>query len=280
MLNTANGKQPLNVSFELEKRKLLALYGPSGVGKTTILRILAGLTGIENGCIEVNGETWYDPAAKKYKAVQQRSIGFVFQDFALFPNFTVKQNLEFALQKGDNKKFINELIEIMELQQLQKSKPATLSGGQKQRVALARALVRKPELLLLDEPLSAIDNELRLKLQDILINIHRRFHLTTVLVSHDIAEIIRLSDTVIVLESGEIKQQGSPADIFFNQQENNKFFLRGDLISIKKTESNFEVAILHGNEIIKFEVEKVNGLEKGDKVIITSEVFKPVIQKC
>src|ERR1700753_4252737 len=123
LLQTVEGKMPLDISFNLEKGELLSLYGRSGAGKTTILRILAGLTSAEKSFIEVDDEVWDDSANKKHIAVQKRSIGFVFQDYSLFPNLTVKENLEFALQKNEDKKIVNELLELMELEQLQKSKP-------------------------------------------------------------------------------------------------------------------------------------------------------------
>ena len=174
MLQTADGELPLDVSLTFEKGQFIAIYGNSGAGKTTILRILAGLTEAEKVQIKVGDEVWDDSQKKFHLPVQKRSIGFVFQDFALFPNLTVKENLEFALSKNDSKGIVPELIELMELQSLQNSKPQNLSGGQKQRVALARAIVRKPEILLLDEPLSALDDEMRFKLQDYILKIHQK----------------------------------------------------------------------------------------------------------
>src|SRR5882724_2547345 len=161
MLQTADGKLPLDLSFELNKGSILTIYGNSGAGKTTVLRILAGLTEIGSGHIEVDGEAWRNTDRKINLPARKRSVGLVFQDFALFPHLTIKENLEFALQKREDRRLVEELIELMELQQLQRSRPANLSGGQQQRVALARAIVRKPRLLLLDEPLSSLDDEMR-----------------------------------------------------------------------------------------------------------------------
>lgn len=214
LLLTSFGRQELDVTFELEKGQLLTLYGPSGAGKTTILRILSGLTDIISGQITVDGETWRDTQLKINVPTKRRSIGLVFQDFAIFPHFSVEQNLRYALPKGDDTRLMDELIELMELGPLRDARPAFLSGGQQQRVALARAIIRRPRLLLLDEPLSALDDDMRQRLQDYIEMIHRRFELTTVLVSHHLPEILRLSHQVIWLDKGKIKQQGVPEAVF------------------------------------------------------------------
>jgi molybdate transport system ATP-binding protein len=139
-LHTSNGSLPLDIAFNLAKGSLFTIYGDSGAGKTTILRILAGLTEIESGHIEVDGEVWYDTDQGINKPANKRSIGFVFQDFALFPHLNVKQQLEFALQKGDDKNLVSELIELMELTSLQDRRPSFLSGGQQQRIILSKPI--------------------------------------------------------------------------------------------------------------------------------------------
>src|SRR5580692_2043583 len=208
MLHTSHGDQVLDIAFELGKGRLLTLYGSSGAGKTTILRILAALTDIDSGYIEVDGEVWYDRQNKVAVPARKRSIGLVFQDFALFPHFTVKEQLIFALPKGGDKTIVNELLELMELGSLQDRLPSRLSGGQQQRVALARAIARKPRLLLLDEPLSALDDEMRFKLQEYILMAHRHYRLTTIFVSHHLPEVFRLADEAILLEKGRIGGQG------------------------------------------------------------------------
>jgi len=218
MLLTSYGRLMLDVAFELEKGQLLTLYGPSGAGKTTILRILSGLTDIVSGQIIIDRETWLDTRQKIDLPTQKRSIGFVFQDFALFPHLSVKENLRYALPKGDDRRLMDELIELMELGPMQDVRPAFLSGGQQQRVALARAIVRRPRLLLLDEPLSALDDDMRHRLQDYIERIRRHFELTTVLVSHHLPEILRLSDKVIWLDKGKIRQEGTPEMVFSNSK--------------------------------------------------------------
>jgi molybdate transport system ATP-binding protein len=194
----------LEVDLQLYPRELLALTGPSGSGKTTILRILAGLEKRATGRLTVQGELWQDSAQGFFLAPQQRSIGVVFQDYALFPNMSVLQNLQFALPKTENQALIEELLEVMDLQELKTAYPRELSGGQQQRVALARALVRRPKLLLLDEPLSALDTQMREHLQTFIRLLHERYALTTLLISHHPEEIQRLADRVIVMEKGKI----------------------------------------------------------------------------
>lgn len=280
-LHAGSGIMQVNFEYAIKEGEFVSIYGASGAGKTSILRMLAGFFKPDAGTIAFNNEMWFDSTKKINLPPQKRSAGFVFQDYALFPNMSVKENLEFALQKGESKNIIDELLNLTELEQFNSRRIQTLSGGQKQRVALARALVRKPKLLLLDEPLSAIDNELRAKLQHILINIHRRYHLTTILVSHDVSEIIRLSDKTIFLENGSIKKSGEPVAMFFPETSNEKFSIEGNIIKIEKLESDYRVTVLSGNQTVKIKVveSQAKDLNKGDKIMVSSKVFEPVIQK-
>ncbi len=280
ILNTTQGKMPLDVSFTLEHGQLISLFGKSGAGKTTILRILAGLTNADESFIEVDNEIWDDTKKKIHLPAQTRSIGFVFQDYALFPNLTVKENVQFALQKKSDRKIVPELLELMELQQLQHNKPTRLSGGQQQRVALARAIARRPKILLLDEPLSALDDEMRFKLQDYIFKAHLHYKLTTILVSHHLPEIFRLSDNVIILDKGKIIKQGKPLDVFTEQKMSSKFNVTGEIIDITKNDIVYIVSVLSMNNIIKIiaTADEINNLKVGQKVLVTSKVFNPMIQ--
>ncbi len=212
-LFSALGKMQLDVEFTIQEGELVTLYGPSGAGKTTVLRMLCGLSTPDEGRISVRGQPWLDSAKKINLKPQHRDIGIVFQDYALFPNLTVKENLRYALKKGQPDAIVNELLEMMELTNLYDKKPELLSGGQRQRVALARAIVRKPRILLLDEPMSALDTALRVKIQDYILRVHEQFKLTTILVSHDIMEVIRLSNRVLLMDHGKIISQGGPTEI-------------------------------------------------------------------
>ena len=278
-LLTSSGKLEMNISCQLEKGKLLTLYGPSGAGKTTLLRVLSGLTEINSGRVEVDGDIWCDTEKKINIPTRKRSIGMVFQDFALFPHLTVKANLEYALQKGDDRKLVDELIDLMELGPLQDRKPSFLSGGQQQRVALARAIVRRPRLLLLDEPLSALDDEMRFRLQDFILKAHRTYELTTILVSHYLPEIFRLSDEVIVLEKGCIERKGTASNIFMEEKISNKFKTTGEIVGIVAADIVYIVSVLSGNTIVKVIATaiEVAGLHVGQKVIVASKAFNPII---
>jgi len=280
MLHTADGNLPLDISLTFEKGQFVSIYGKSGAGKTTILRILAGLTEAENVYIKVGNEVWDDSQRKYHLPVQKRSIGFVFQDFALFPNLTVEENLEFALSKNESTAIISELIELMELQSLQHSKPQQLSGGQKQRVALARAIVRKPEILLLDEPLAALDDEMRFKLQDYILKIHQKYQLTTLMISHSIAEIFKLSDKVIFLEKGKITKEGIPNTVFAEQKISSKFQITGEIISITKSDILYVIQVSSGNNIVKVtaSADEAQDYAVGQKVLVASKAFNPIIQ--
>ena len=145
-LISQSGEIVLNVSTQIKEKEFITVFGESGAGKTTFLRIIAGLTVPDRGYIEVNGKVWFDSKRGINLPPQKRKIGFVFQDYALFPNMTVEENILFAMEKRDTA-FLEELIEIVNLKKLRNRKPDTLSGGQKQRVALSRAIARKPEIL-------------------------------------------------------------------------------------------------------------------------------------
>jgi len=205
-MKTSDGQVMLNVQTEIKKNELVCLTGHSGSGKTTLLRILAGLTSPDSGYIEFNGIVWYNSEAKINLHPRKRNVGYMFQDYALFPNMSVKQNIAFA-QKTKRTDEIDYLLETFGLIELGKQKPDQLSGGQKQRVALARALASQPDLLLLDEPLSALDNEMRQNLQQEIKKAHEMLHSVSVVVSHDADEVRKLGTSVIRLRNGSVLTQ-------------------------------------------------------------------------
>jgi len=280
-LKAPGGELLLKVDCEIATGSFISLYGASGVGKTSLLRILAGLLSPDKGHIEVNGRIWLDTDEGIDLKPQQRKIGFVFQDYALFPNMTVRENRFYALPKVNETEIADELMEVIELTELQNRKPDTLSGGQKQRVALARALVGRPEILMLDEPLSALDYAMRQKLQDHILEVHRKFNLTTILISHEISEIFRLSDKIYVLENGKVTREGTPLEIFSGKEVSGKFKFTGEVISIEKEDVIYVVSVLIGNDTVKVvaDVSEIEQFKVGDKVLVASKAFNPLIEK-
>ena len=202
-----------NIDFSIEKGEFITLLGPSGCGKSTLLRSLAGLNKVDAG------EIWVDQENITDTGPQLREIGMVFQSYALFPNMTVIDNVAFGLKmKGINKTEARaeakRMIDLVELDGKELFYPRALSGGQRQRVALARALVVKPRILLLDEPLSALDAKIRKSLRQQILNIQRELNLTTVFVTHDQEEAMLLSDRIFLMNEGAIVQQGKPEEIY------------------------------------------------------------------
>lgn len=291
MLHTAQGPQLFDVSFDLPHGRLLAVYGSSGSGKTTLLRILAGLTETASGHISMDGEVWLDHPHKPDRPrglpgpgpvdlpTRRRSIGFVFQDFALFPHLTVRGQLEFALPKHADRSIIDELLTLMELEELQHRRPALLSGGQQQRIAIARAIARRPRLLLLDEPLSALDEEMRSKLQNYIGIAHRHYKLTTILVSHYLPEILSLSDEAIILESGKVSDRGAPATLFPKDRIIGDIRLSGQIIDIIPAGNTSIVNVLSAGSTIRVVAPTGDAanLHIGQNVTITYHHFNPAI---
>lgn len=189
----------LELEYALPEGGFLGVRGPSGSGKTTLIRCLAGLDRPEAGYLRVGEDTWYDSSMNVFIRPQKRRIGYVAQDYALFPNMTILGNILYA--NPDRDKAIR-LLELTRLEAQAHQFPRELSGGQRQRTALARALAREPELLLLDEPLSALDEELREELGDEIRRIQRTTGITAVMVSHSKAEVSRLCSEVLELRAG------------------------------------------------------------------------------
>lgn len=201
------------INVFIKDGEFVTLLGPSGCGKTTLLRIIAGFEKADEGEVVLSGKVISDRSPSK------RPINTVFQSYALFPHLNIFNNIAFGLKshkvpKDEIERRVNKMMEIVNITDLAKEMPATLSGGQKQRVALARALVNEPDILLLDEPLSALDANLRKKLQVELRELQRKTDTTFILVTHDQDEAIAVSDRILVMYKGQIIQDGSPEDIY------------------------------------------------------------------
>jgi len=229
---TSEGKTTLEVCTEIEAHELICLFGHSGAGKTTLLRILAGLTKPDKGRVVFGDTVWFDSEKKINIPPQQRNVGFMFQDYALFPNMSVERNIRFA-QKEKDKNAVEELLNLFGLKTLRSQSPNQLSGGQKQRVALARALAQKPAILMLDEPLSALDVEMRIALQGEIRKAHQMLNTITLMVSHDVNEAMNLASSVIFIKNGKVISRGKPSDAFSQciSPENLQLFSSGPFIS-------------------------------------------------
>lgn len=281
MMLTANGPMKLSVQVSIQTGELVALFGQSGAGKTTLLKILAGLLTPDKGMIQFGNTVWFDSDKQINITPQKRNISLMFQDYALFPNMTVEQNIQFA-QPRKNHTLVNEWLDMLGLTELRNRKPDGLSGGQKQRVALARALARKPQLLLLDEPLSALDAEMRNALQDEIARVQQISGITTIMVSHDLNEVFRLATHVLCIENGTITRKGSPDDVFLDSSISGKVQITGQIARIEKQDTVYAVTVISGgNQIIKVIVfdSDLETLKIGDRVMVFTKAFNPIISK-
>ncbi len=275
-----NGPLTLDCQLHIHAGELAALFGESGAGKTTLLRMLAGLSTPDEGRIEVDGTVWFDSLQKINLKPQQRRIGYVFQDQALFPHLSVRDNLAFALPKHAVAAYIDELLVMTGLINLQQRRPDTLSGGQRQRVALARALARQPAVLLLDEPLSALDSATRLTLQDEIRRIHNALGITAVMVSHDLPEVFKLADKVFVLKDGIIHREGLPSAVFAERQGDGRMHLPAEVLENHTDGITHTVTVLIGNQILRIIAgDDATALRSGDRILLQPKSFSPMLSK-
>ena len=232
-INTCLGGFTLDVGWTMGS-ELVVLFGHSGSGKSTTLRTIAGIAPQGDGHIRLNGRVLFSRDMKINLAPQQRSAGYVFQDLALFPHMTVEKNILFGIGSfagGEARKKAMDMMQLFRLDSYCHRYPHQISGGQKQRVALARALMRNPEVLLLDEPFSSLDDQLRLEMRRCLVNVVKKeFRIPTILVTHNVLEVFSLADRVMVYSGGRIIQSGTPQTVF-NNPVNEEVM---SLVSLKK----------------------------------------------
>lgn len=210
---------PLDVSFRAGNGEILALVGPSGAGKSTVLRVIAGLARTGSGRVVVGGETWFDPDAGIFLPPHRRRAGFVFQSYALFPHMSAAENVMAAMDLPSKRLRRDEarrLLDLVHLDGLGDRKPAELSGGQRQRVAVARALARRPRVLLLDEPFSAVDPGTRESLHREIAGLRRALDMPVVLVTHDMDDARLLADRMVVIDKGRSVAAGTTAEVLFD----------------------------------------------------------------
>ncbi|MBO7503706.1 MAG: ABC transporter ATP-binding protein [Clostridia bacterium] len=250
-----------NLSLAIKDKEFVTLLGPSGCGKTTTLRLIAGF-------LEPNsGEIIFDGVDVKNVPAYKRNVNTIFQRYALFPNYNVHDNIAFGLKvakvpKDEIERRVAEMIELVNLKGFEKRPVQKLSGGQQQRVAIARAAINNPKVLLLDEPLAALDAKLRKDMQNELKAMQRRLGITFVFVTHDQEEALSMSDTVVVMDGGKIQQIGSPVDIY--NEPKNAFV--ADFIG----ESNIIDGVMIKDRLVKFHNRKLECVDEG------FEPFEPV----
>ena len=259
-----------NINIEIKKGEFFSLLGPSGCGKTTLLRMIAGFIRPDKGSISINGEVI------DHLKPNERNVNTVFQNYALFPNMTVFENVAFPLKikkvaKEEIEKEVLKYLELVVLQEHKDKMPSSLSGGQQQRVSIARALISKPDVLLLDEPLSALDAKLRQKLLIELDTIHDEVGITFVFVTHDQEEALSVSDRIAVMSKGEVLQIGTPNEIY--EMPANEFVAdfigETNFIEGKVIEVHDKYGYAENNEIGRFKIELDKPVKVGDNVKLT-----------
>lgn len=265
-----------DVSFEIEHGEFLTLLGPSGCGKTTLLRCVAGLETVNSGDILLNGRSIKELAPHK------RNVNTVFQNYALFPHLNVYDNVVYGprvkkvLSEGELKREVQEILELVQMTGYEKRMPHQLSGGQKQRIAIARALINKPDILLLDEPLGALDLKLRKHMQSELANLQRQAQTTFVYVTHDQDEALNMSDRIVVMDEGVVQQLGTPRDIYNNPENLFVTSFIGDrniiLVDILQIQEGFS-KVKAGDNVISICSSKEN-LKEGEKALLAIHMDK------
>jgi molybdate transport system ATP-binding protein len=280
-LHTVNGLMPMAVDLTVFKGEVLIVSGDSGAGKTTLLRQIAGFVKPSTGKIVYKDSLWLDTNKGINTPPQKRNVGFVSQDYALFPHLSVKQNLTYALNKGQDVKKVDELLDAVDLVNLADRKPFQLSGGQQQRVALARALVRTPDLLLLDEPLSALDTNMRKRLQQYLYSLRQQEDLTIIMVTHDLDEIFSLGSRVAVMDHGVIKKLGSPVEVYSGHAAHKDgLVMYGKILSVDVGEEQIRahVIIQKTVHVVEMPLNRLNELVPGRSFIVNYSIGEGNIQ--
>jgi len=265
-LQLPGGFSSLNLEMEFHGGKVTGISGDSGVGKTTVLRMLAGLSEPDNGTILNDGKVWFNKAERQNLIPQKRGLGFVFQDHQLFPNMSVIESLKFAVNgsgKGVDK--TNYYLDKFGLSDFVNSMPNSLSGGQKKRVAIAGALLRNPKLLLLDEPFAALDENTAKIIQDEILIYTKENQCITVLVTHEIAEIFKITDYLYTIKKGVIISKGNPSEIFASGVSKNTLSIAG--VVVENEVGNNSIKVLVNDQLL--DVSRVSdNFQIGEKILV------------
>jgi len=237
--------QIIDIKLDIKKGEIVAISGDSGAGKTTLLRVISGLEDAK-GNIEADGEFWLKNSRSLHP--RRRSVGFAMQNFALFENMTILDNL---LYVENNLELANRLLESVDLIEFKDRYPKQLSGGQQQRVALCRAVVKRPKILLLDEPLSALHSKMRLKLQKEILKLHKEFNLTTIFVSHNITEIYNMANRVVELKRGRVV-----GDKLIEKEIYEQPFIYAEIVEKMESYGKYYIILKISDRLVKNSVEK------------------------
>lgn len=264
-LDGAGGTIYLDVDIQVQSGSIVALMGPSGAGKTSILRMLSGIQTPDAGKIEVDGAVWYDRGRSIFMRPQERNVGLVFQDLALFPHMSVIDQIRYAASNDQEHK-VDELLSMMDLTKLRSKKPGQLSGGQQQRVALARSIIQSPKLLLLDEPLSALDYDMKVLMRDYIKKVHERYGMTIILVSHDRQDVLDLCDQAYYLVEGKITRQGKPGKLSMI----NRLSVLGEVVDKRKQDDAWLVTIEQDGHQSIIRIADASDISVGDQIKFTT----------
>lgn len=277
-LQGAKGEFELRIDHTFGANDFWAIFGESGIGKTTLMRLIAGLDTPDFGRIVADGEVWFDSTSNINMPPQKRNVGFVFQNYALFEHMSVLENLLFAQRFKDVTKAIH-VLDTMKLSDLIHRRPRDLSGGQRQRVALARAIVQEPKVLLLDEPLSALDAMMRSDLQEELRRTHEFFGLLTLMVSHDRSEVFKLADQVLWIEEGTIAKTGTPSEVFIPKNLSSKISFIGELLSLTHYDVITVATVGIGENIVEVVLnpKEAQSYRIGQEVIVAAKGYDPIL---
>lgn len=261
----------LDVSFEM-KNELVVLFGPSGSGKTTLFKCISGITEPDDGKITVGSKVYYNKDQKINLPIQKRNLGYVFQNYTLFPHMNVRKNIECGLkgwEKEEKEERVVEMLNLLHIEELENRYPSQLSGGQKQRVALARALAPKPGILLLDEPFSALDMEIRTKLAEKIKNLQNKIGIPLLFITHNLEEAFLMADRILILHGGKAQQFGTPEEIFCHPENLHVAELIGilnifDNAYVEEHDEESKIMVLK-SENMRIRIKSLN-LKAGNKI--------------